>query len=140
MKDLFLRIIMIIFCIFFAIFLVDSILHFPILNPPYNKYDAISDSRFLVSLAFAGVFLTLTLTSFYIERVYVDKQKNTNISLLKINIILSVVFFLLGLYGFLYYIKFNNRNLYVLIPSILLLCNIFVNLGLISFRKENDKG
>ena len=106
MKDLFLRIIMIIFCIFFAIFLVDSILHFPISNPPYNKYDAISDSRFLVSLAFAGVFLTLTLTSFYIERVYVDKQKNTNISLLKINIILSVVFFLLGLYGFLYYIKF----------------------------------
>lgn len=132
MKDLFLNIIKVIFGICFGCFGFTSIMCII-----WDIEDGKITENFFVTLPVAGLFLCLTILTHYLDKIYIEKEKNINCRFAIVNLILSIIFFLIGICGNLYIREFEVLRLQNALNAILLGI-IVANIGLIKICKTKE--
>ena len=132
MKDLFLNIIKVIFGICFVCFGFTSVMYII-----WNIGDGKVTEDFFVTFPVAGLFLCLTILTHYLDKIFIEKEKNISCRFAIVNLILSIVFFSVGAFG-----NFRVREFEVLrllnALNAILLGIIFSNIGLIKICKTKE--
>ena len=129
MKDLFLNIVKVVFGMAFLCFGFSSVMC--IISIFEN---GIINKDFYITIPVTGLFLSLTILTHYLDIIYIEKRNNISNKFAVINLLLSIFFFLIGIYG--NFVNYEYELLRLLnVINVILFGVIIINIGLVKICK-----